>query len=60
MDDSKAAEAEGEGEQEHSADTFHCAVCSKYFKTEAQLNQHVASKVHRKKATEAQRKVKSK
>lgn len=35
---------------------FRCDVCSKSFKSEAQLNQHLASSVHRKKVKESQKK----
>eukprot|EP00981_Chlorochromonas_danica_P000573 scaffold131_cov174-Ochromonas_danica.AAC.10 len=49
-------EGEEDGDGDGSSASFHCAVCSKYFKSAAQLTQHTASKVHRKKVTEAQRK----
>jgi curved DNA-binding protein CbpA len=39
---------------------FACEVCEKAYKTEMQLNQHLQSKVHRKKAQELQKKQKGK
>jgi hypothetical protein len=47
---------EGLGEETEEIDEelvlFHCEICNKNFKTEAQLTQHVASKVHRAKVKE--------
>ena len=47
---------EEEDKSDEAASYFNCEICSKSFKTEAQLNQHLASKVHRKKVQEAQKK----
>lgn len=49
-------EAEEEGDDGGEGEVHHCEVCSKSFQSAAQLSQHNASKVHRKKVTEAARK----
>lgn len=46
--------AEGDNAEEESS----CDICSKTFKTDAQLMQHLASKTHRKKAQDAEKKPK--
>ena len=46
--------AEGDNAEEESS----CDICSKTFKTDAQLTQHLASKTHRKKAQDAEKKPK--
>ena len=45
-------------ESDHHAEDGVCDICSKTFKTEAQLLQHLASKNHRKKAQEMEKKSK--
>lgn len=52
-DDGDGEIDEYEGEEEGFL--FGCEVCSKNFKSEAQLTQHLASKVHRKKLQEMQK-----
>jgi DnaJ homolog subfamily A member 5 len=51
---SEKTAAEGDNAEEESS----CDICSKTFKTDAQLMQHLASKTHRKKAQDAEKKTK--
>jgi DnaJ homolog subfamily A member 5 len=52
---------DGDGdEDEEEADIEVCEVCKKDFKTKAQLSQHLASKTHRKKVQELEKKNKKK
>jgi DnaJ family protein A protein 5 len=49
------AAAEDAEDEEDGGVLYKCEACSKNFKTEAQLNQHLQSKVHRKKVQELQK-----
>lgn len=54
-------DGEGEGGEEDGAEGgFACDVCAKYYKAVGQLNQHLQSKVHRKKVQELEKEKKKK
>lgn len=46
---------EDDDEEDDDGEVFVCEVCNKQFKTEAQINQHLQSKVHRKKVQELEK-----